>query len=113
MAVTLPFRRLEPFGVEIERDLAEPLAPSEAYHFADLFQRHGLVLARGQALSDARRDELLRRVGPAVRVERGMPSGSVLSFADGEGKRVELALNEGDMLFWDSNAVTRDERAGC
>lgn len=107
MAVTLPFRRLEPFGVEIECDLAEPLAPSEAYHFADLFRRHGLVLARGQSLSDARRDELLRQVGPAVRVERGMPSGAALSFAAGEGARIELALNDGDILFWDSSAVTR------
>ena len=107
MAVTLPFRRLEPFGVEIECDLAEPLAPSEAYHFADLFRRHGLVLARGQSLSDARRDELLRQVGPAVRVERGMPSGAALSFAAGEGARVELVLNDGDILFWDSSAVTR------
>lgn len=73
MGVTLRHRRLEPFGVEIEHDLSAPLAPSEAYHFVELFRRHGLVLARGQSLSMARQRELCGLIGPIL--ERGGEDG--------------------------------------
>ena len=66
MGVTLPFRELAPFGVEIDRDLAEPLAPSEAYHLQQLFNQHGLVLARGQSLTMEQQRELCAALGPIL-----------------------------------------------
>lgn len=66
MAVTLPFRHLQPFGVEVMRDLAAPFAPSEAYHFVDLFRRHAFILARGQALSMARQREICALLGQVL-----------------------------------------------
>lgn len=66
MGVTLPFSQLEPFGVEIKRDLSEPFAPSEAYHFRELFVQHGLILARGQILSMERQRELCGLLGPIL-----------------------------------------------
>jgi len=66
MGVTLPFTRLEPFGVEIHRDLSEPFAPSEAYHFKLLFDEHKLLLARGQQLTMERQKELCALLGPIL-----------------------------------------------
>lgn len=66
MAVTLPFTRLEPFGVEIQRDLSEGFAPSEAYHFRQLFDEHKLIVARGQQLSMERQKELCALIGPIL-----------------------------------------------
>jgi taurine dioxygenase len=66
VGVTLRFRALQPFGVEIERDLAEPLAPSEAYHLNQLFARHGLILARGQSLSMAQQRGFCAHLGPIL-----------------------------------------------
>lgn len=89
MAVTLPFRRLEPFGVEIEFDLSQPLAPSLAYHFRELWREHGFVLARGQSLSMERHRELCSLLGPillregegeALSNEAGGPSASALAW---------------------------------
>lgn len=89
MAVTLPFRRLEPFGVEIDRDLSEPFAPSETYHFGELFREYGLILARGQKLSMERQRELCGILGPILlregengmmSNEQGGPSASELTW---------------------------------
>ena len=66
MGVTLPFTRLEPFGAEIHHDLSQPFAPSEAYHFKQLFDEHKLILARGQALSMERQKELCALIGPIL-----------------------------------------------
>lgn len=66
MAVTLPFRRLEPFGVEILFDLSQSLAPSLAYHFRELWRQHGLLLARDQVLSMERQRELCALLGPVL-----------------------------------------------
>ena len=89
MGVTLPFRRLEPFGVEIRRDLSEPFGPSEAYHFKQLFREHGLILARGQSLTMERQREICGLLGPILlregedgymKNEGGGPSASALSW---------------------------------
>lgn len=89
MAVTFAIRRLFPFGVEIEHDLAEPLAPSLAYHLRELWREHGLVLARGQNLSMERQRALcallgpvLERAGegPSLSNEGGGPSASALNW---------------------------------
>jgi len=66
VSVTLPFTRLTPFGVEIRRDLSEPFAPSEAYHFKQLFDEHKLILARGQQLTMERQKELCALIGPIL-----------------------------------------------
>ncbi|MDE8651039.1 TauD/TfdA dioxygenase family protein [Novosphingobium album (ex Liu et al. 2023)] len=66
MGVTVPFRGLAPFGVEIERDLSRPLAPSEAFHLTQLLRAHGLILARGQSLSMARQREICALFGPIL-----------------------------------------------
>ena len=89
MGVTLPFRKLEPIGVEIERDLSEPFSPSEAYHFKELFDQHGLLLARGQELSMERQREICGLLGPILlregedgymSNEGGGPAASALSW---------------------------------
>jgi taurine dioxygenase len=66
MSVTLKFTRLEPFGAEIHRDLSEPFAPSEAWHFRQLFAEHKLILARGQQLAMERQRELCALIGPIL-----------------------------------------------
>jgi len=66
MGVTLQFRRLEPFGVEVLHDLSRSLGPSEAYHLGELFKHHGLILARGQTLSMARQREICGILGPIL-----------------------------------------------
>lgn len=85
MGVTLPYRMLSPFGVEIDFDLSQPLAPSEAFHFKELFWKHGLILARGQKLSMERQHEICGLLGPILlrkgedgymSNERGEPSTS-------------------------------------
>ena len=64
--MTLEWRKLEPFGVEIERDLAQPLTPAEAEEFRALFNRHGLLLARGQTLDMERQRALCALLGPIL-----------------------------------------------
>ncbi len=66
MTGTLSWRPLEPFGVEIERDLTQPLAPGEAAELRELFNRHGLLLARGQSLGMDRQRELCALLGPIL-----------------------------------------------
>jgi taurine dioxygenase len=88
MAVTLPFRQLEPFGVEVMRNLAEPFGPSEAYHFTELFRRYGIILARGQALSMARQREICALLGPVL--DRAGETGT-MSNAERGASATELA----------------------
>jgi len=89
VAVTLSFQRLAPFGVAIDHDLSAPLAPSLAFHFRELWREHGLVLARGQALSMERQRDLCALLGPvleragegrALSNEGGGPSASALNW---------------------------------
>lgn len=62
----LNWRKLNPLGVEIERDLSKPLSPDEASEFARLLWNNGLILARGQSLSMERQRELCSMVGPIL-----------------------------------------------
>lgn len=64
--MALTWRRLSPFGAEIDRDLAQPLSPAEAGQLRALFNRHGLLLARGQALSMERQRALCGLLGPVL-----------------------------------------------
>src|SRR5205085_2115079 len=64
MAEILPSRPLAPFGVELMCDLAAPFSPAQEDRFRDLFNTHGLILARGQSLSMARQREICGLLGP-------------------------------------------------
>ena len=83
--MTLRFRRLEPFGVEVEHDLAAPLSASEAGELRDLFAGHALIRARGQSLTMTQQRALCALLGPildragengVMTTERGGPSTS-------------------------------------
>lgn len=62
----LEYRGLEPFGVEILRDLSQPFTAQEEAQFRDLFNTHALILARGQALSMERQREVCGLFGPIL-----------------------------------------------
>jgi taurine dioxygenase len=88
MGQALKFRPLEPFGVEIERDLAVPLTPAEAVHFRELFNAHGLILARGQSLTMEQQRALCGHLGPIL--DRAGENG-VMSNVAGGYSAVELS----------------------
>lgn len=62
----LRLRKLEPFGIEVLRDLSQPFSPDEEAQFAGLLWRHGLILARGQSLSMERQRALCALFGPIL-----------------------------------------------
>jgi taurine dioxygenase len=62
----LRWRRLQPFGVELDHDLSAPLSPAQAERFVGLLWANGLVLARGQTLSMERQRELCALAGPIL-----------------------------------------------
>lgn len=62
----LEYRALEPFGVEVRRDLSQPLSEAEADELRDLFRDHGLILARGQQLTMERQREICALFGPIL-----------------------------------------------
>jgi taurine dioxygenase len=63
VADTLAWRQLTPFGVEVDRDLSQPLAASEADQLRALFRDHGLILARRQSLGMERHREVCALFG--------------------------------------------------
>lgn len=64
--MVLATRSLAPFGVEILHDLSAPLSAAEEGQFVALLWEHGLVLARGQALSMERQRDLCALAGPIL-----------------------------------------------
>jgi taurine dioxygenase len=64
--MTLRWRRLQPFGAEIDRDLSQPVSLTETEEFRVLFSEYGLLLARGQSLSMDRQRELCALLGPIL-----------------------------------------------
>jgi taurine dioxygenase len=60
------WRRLDPFGVEIDHDLSEPLSPARSAELVRLLWEHGLLLARGQTLDMARQQALCALFGPVL-----------------------------------------------
>ena len=104
MAVTLPFRRIEPFGVEIDFDLSQPLAPSLAYHFGELLREHAVLVGADQALSE----EVLRglcAMRPGT-LAQAVPGGTI-RFTREDGDVLERAWRAGDVVFWDEAQVRR------
>lgn len=62
----LAWRRLRPFGVEIDRDLSAPLGDIEADAFVRILWENSFVLARRQRLSMQRQQELCALAGPIL-----------------------------------------------
>ena len=88
----LRWRILAPFGVEIDGDLAAPLAPAAAGRLCALFAGHGLILARRQRLDRARHDALLALLGPIIAHREG-EAGFITSHGDAGGAGSELAFH--------------------
>ena len=122
--VTLRFTRLSPFGVEVHRDLAEPLGPSEAYHFGELLHKHGLIVARGQTLSMERQRALCSLLGPildrageagVMSNEPGGPAASALAWHSDAAYTEEpfdaLSLHALDVVDDASSTLFVDARA--
>jgi taurine dioxygenase len=59
-------RRLDPFGIEIEADLRQPLAPEDAAAFRDIFRRETLLLFRHQDLTMDQQADLVGHVGSVL-----------------------------------------------
>ena len=57
---------LQPFGAQVLGDLAAPLSSSDEDLLRSLLRDHGLILARGQALSMERQRELCSLFGPIL-----------------------------------------------
>jgi taurine dioxygenase len=64
--MSLSYRRLQPFGVELHADLSAPLSHEQARCFVELLWTHGLILARQQHLSMTRQRELCGLAGPIL-----------------------------------------------
>jgi taurine dioxygenase len=85
----IAFSPLKPFGIEVLRDLNNPLTAADEDSFRALFDRYGLILARGQKLSMERQRALCGVIGPildrpgeagTMSNETGGPSASALGW---------------------------------
>jgi taurine dioxygenase len=89
MSQALSWRALEPFGAEVLVDLSAPLSPEVEAELVALLHDRGLILARGQALSMERQQQICALFGPILQRqgengymtnEVGGPSASELTF---------------------------------
>lgn len=62
----LDWREISPLGVEVHCDLSQPLSAAQERQLRELFDNHGLLLARGQSLSMSRQQELCALLGPIL-----------------------------------------------
>jgi taurine dioxygenase len=60
------WRRLRPLGAEVDHDLSAPLAQGAGRQLVSLLWQHGLILARGQALTMERQREVCGLFGPIL-----------------------------------------------
>lgn len=59
----LAWRALAPFGVEVDRDLAQPMPAATADRLVALFRETGMILTRGQALSMEQQSAVVASLG--------------------------------------------------
>jgi taurine dioxygenase len=59
-------RPLHPFGIEIFRDMSEPLNHHEGQSLRKLFYDQKLIVFRGQSLTEDQHVALLRHIGPVL-----------------------------------------------
>lgn len=87
--MALLWSALDPFGIELDHDLAQPMSGEERQELRDLLFAHGLVVARGQALSMAAQRAVCEAIGPillregegeTMSNEPGGPAASALSW---------------------------------
>ncbi|WP_067734204.1 hypothetical protein [Novosphingobium naphthalenivorans] len=105
MAVTLRFRRLEPFGVEVSHDLSRPLAPSLAYHFGELLREHGVLAVPGQVLSEEALAALCAlRPGTQARSAPHDATGTI-RLTQANGDVLAWPWQAGGVIFWDGDQV--------
>ncbi len=58
-----PSRHMQPFGVEIDRDLSQPISAAEAAELRALFSVHKLLVFRKQKLSEERQVAVMSLLG--------------------------------------------------
>lgn len=87
----LRWRALEPFGVELDHDLREPLEAGAAGQLYRLMSEAGYVLARGQSLSMDEQTALMTPIGPIIR--RPQENGYISTDAEGQSSRTELSFH--------------------
>ncbi|HEY4545758.1 MAG TPA: TauD/TfdA family dioxygenase [Pedomonas sp.] len=63
LPLSIAARPLEPFGLEIERDLARPLSPEDEAELRQLLATHKLLLFRRQSLSEADQVRVMGALG--------------------------------------------------
>ncbi|WP_030539812.1 TauD/TfdA family dioxygenase [Sphingobium sp. DC-2] len=59
-------KALEPFGVEVVRDLSVPMSEGEGEALRDLFYREKLLLFRNQSITEDQHAALLAHIGPVL-----------------------------------------------
>jgi taurine dioxygenase len=59
-------REIDPFGLEIDFDLNEPLAPAQQAELKELWLKHGLLLFRGQSLPLKEQERVMLYLGPIL-----------------------------------------------
>jgi taurine dioxygenase len=87
----LRWRALDPFGVELDTDLAVPMSAATAGCFVGLLYEHGLAVARGQALGMDQQTALIALIGPIVR--RPQENGYISTDNDERASRTELSFH--------------------
>ena len=68
----LAWRGLEPFGVEVDFDLREPLNDKQIRALTQLFHRDGLVVLRNQELTVEQQIGVVSHLGPVIRALDGV-----------------------------------------
>ena len=94
----LKWRALEPFGFEVDVDLAAPLAPETAARLITLYREDGLILARGQALTMVQQIALMDHLGPVLHKVDGI--GHISTDQNYNGALSELTFHS-DYAFSD------------
>jgi len=87
----LRWRSLQPFGVELDADLAAPMDATTADGFLALLRNFGLIIARGQVLGMDRQTALMELIGPIVR--RPQENGYISTDHDERSSRTELSFH--------------------
>jgi taurine dioxygenase len=70
--MTVAFRLLRPFGVEIDLDLGRALAPSQQDELRRLYSLHDLIVAHGGRMDMEQQSRVMSYLGPVLRTEDSM-----------------------------------------
>jgi taurine dioxygenase len=70
--MTVAFRLLQPFGVEIDLDLGNPLSAAQQDDLRRLYSRHDLIVAHGGQMDMEQQARAMSYLGPVLRTEDSM-----------------------------------------